>query len=157
MTLGDFKTIRHFTADEFEHVGGYEHVDEAVVRLADRIRHAYGRPLILKSAYRAPASNTDTGGAYKSQHLVGKALDLSPTHPDRAHYGALVMAALKHWCGGFGAYDDGHIHIDVRDTVVGARWIGLEGVSYGWTWDNLEQVIGRASGSQRSPGDGRAP
>lgn len=132
MTRGDFKTKRYFSPGEFDHLGGYEHVSDAAVVWADRVRHEYGRPLIITSAYR----EGDTG-----QHACGNALDLAPTHPDRTHYGELVVAAFRIWCGGFGVYDDGHIHGDVRDTVIGARWVTIEGTEYPWTWDNMEQAV----------------
>lgn len=155
MTSKDFTTVRHFSAGEFEHVGGYRLIDVDVVHLADRIRHAYGRPLIITSAYREPEKNTDTLGAAKSQHMFGMALDLKPVRLDRAYYGGLVMAAMRHWCAGFGVYDDGHIHIDVRPTIVGARWISIEGTQYAWSYHNLGQAIDHAIGSREPLGDGR--
>ena len=44
----------------------------------ERIRAAGGRPIVIGSAYRTPAYNRRVGGARKSQHMEGRALDLYP-------------------------------------------------------------------------------
>ena len=51
----------------------------ALGRVFERIRAAAGnRPLTVLSAYRTPTHNAKVGGAKRSQHVVGRALDLRP-------------------------------------------------------------------------------
>ncbi len=144
MTHDDFQRIDHFIPDEFARLGGYEHIDFEVVKLADQIREDYGRPLIVTRAFTEPEANADGGGVKQSRHLTGQALDLVTTRPDRAHYCQLVMSALRFWCGALGVYDDGHIHIDIRSGARGSRWIVIDETTYQWTYDNLKTVIDRS-------------
>ena len=132
MTIDDFRDIEYFTPGEFDHLGGYENVDASVVRLADSIRLMYERPLFITSAYR----KGDTG-----QHGRGLALDLAPTHPDKAHYPELVTAAFRVRCGGLGIYDDDHIHIDIRAGAIGSRWVVIDKESIPWTWANINKCL----------------
>lgn len=90
----------------------------------EAIRSACGDvPITIKSAYRTPAHNKAVGGAPKSQHMEGRALDLATpagfTNIElhrRIHQVALNVADLK----GIGLYDWG-CHIDIRpsDSIVG--------------------------------------
>lgn len=80
--------VRHFSAEEL-----LVHTEEPenalptprmlvnimpTVIVADRIRDKLGVPLIVTSAYRAPAYNRLVGGGTKSQHQLFTALDLVP-------------------------------------------------------------------------------
>ena len=44
------------------------------------IRHAYGKPLIVTSGYRSPEFNKSIGGAPRSSHLTGAAIDIAAPH-----------------------------------------------------------------------------
>ena len=48
---------------------------ESLKRL-QTLRHLYGKPLILTSAYRDPNHNRRVGGATNSQHVAGRAFDI---------------------------------------------------------------------------------
>ena len=43
----------------------------------DTLRAAYGRPIRITSGWRCPAHNRAVGGAEKSFHLIGRAVDIS--------------------------------------------------------------------------------
>ena len=47
-----------------------------VVTIAQPLREAFGKPVRINSGYRGPALNKAVGGASKSQHCNGEALDL---------------------------------------------------------------------------------
>ena len=48
------------------------------------LRILWGGPLIAISGYRSPAHNAEVGGAQASQHMLGKAADVTPADVDWA-------------------------------------------------------------------------
>lgn len=52
---------------------------EAFVARLERLRGAYGRPLIVTSGPRCPEYNQKIGGAADSDHLTGEGADLACT------------------------------------------------------------------------------
>ena len=51
--------------------------EEALVReVLDPLREAYGKPIVVNSAYRCPKHNKEVGGVNGSQHLRGEAADI---------------------------------------------------------------------------------
>lgn len=83
----------------------------------ERIRELCGFPLIVNSGYRTAVYNDRIGGAAKSQHVEGRALDLCPSPNTKPNRQKLKLAAYK-------ARDEGlftgiaiypsFVHIDVR-------------------------------------------
>lgn len=49
---------------------------DQLIQCLDIIRHAYGRPLIISSAYRPAAINAAVGGAKQSAHMMCQAADI---------------------------------------------------------------------------------
>ena len=45
------------------------------------LREAWGGPLVVVSGLRSPQANREAGGARRSQHMLGTALDLRPADP----------------------------------------------------------------------------
>ena len=92
----------------------------ATALYADLIRHEYGHPLRVISAYRSPQYNASLPNASPvSQHLQFRALDLMPI--GRADIRRLHEIAVDirtrgplRWSGGIGVYESGFIHIDNR-------------------------------------------
>ena len=86
------------------------------------LRDYLGESLHINSAYRSPAYNTKIGGAKNSQHLLGKASDLtckSKTPKQLASIIEKLIMAKKMKQGGLGIYP-GFVHYDIRGTK--ARW-----------------------------------
>jgi len=74
------------------------------------------RPLIIGSAYRTPKWNRRYGGAIKSQHLEGCALDIrrpSKQEVQKFCQKAKAFANNDERVGGLGWYSWG-VHIDIR-------------------------------------------
>jgi uncharacterized protein YcbK (DUF882 family) len=80
-----------------------------------------GVPLHINSGYRCPSYNARIGGAKQSQHMSGKAADLSgrSVSPAKIAQHAEMIPGFKH--GGIGRYKH-FTHVDIRDGA--ARWNG---------------------------------
>ena len=96
-----------------------------VQKLAEQLqvlRDYLGEPLHINSAYRTPAYNKKVGGKPESQHMIGKAADITCKSKSPKQLKAIIerlIKAKKLWFGGVGLYP-GFVHVDIRTTV--ARW-----------------------------------
>lgn len=86
------------------------------------IRDELNEPLHVNSGYRTPSWNKRVGGVASSQHLLGKAADLtckskSPRQLAKIIEGLIKEGKIKQ--GGLGIYP-GFVHYDIRG--VRARW-----------------------------------
>ncbi len=89
-----------------------------LLHLLNRIRQAWGRPIIVNSAYRSPEHNRAVGGVVNSYHVLGLAADIRPEHSeDLADLQDLCLDLNDH--GGVGLYNT-FVHVDARG--VKARW-----------------------------------
>ena len=68
----------------------------------------------VKSGRRSKASNRKARGAKKSQHLLGKALDLDVSRLSNAQKSQLLSDLASYGIKGIGIYDNNNIHIDAR-------------------------------------------
>lgn len=91
-------------------------IDYLQVQRLQKLRDAYGDPLIVHSAYRCPKHNAAIGGTKNSYHMKGKATDF---HIKRWGLQAIKDAVFKLWDGGgIGMYST-FIH---TDTGPKRRW-----------------------------------
>jgi uncharacterized protein YcbK (DUF882 family) len=105
---------------------------DRAIRLAvcfEAIRKGCGnRPITVISAYRTKTWNKRIGGANKSQHLEGRALDLRPPNilPIRSFYDLILYLTKYYPIRGIGLYRT-FVHIDTRETPTGAlvQWHGV--------------------------------
>jgi len=91
-------------------------IDPALITMVEEIARRFGRPLVITSGYRSPSRNTKAGGAKYSQHMLGKAVDISGgglTNNDRLQ---LVAIASSVGIKGIGVYNGGSLHFDNRDS-----------------------------------------
>lgn len=99
--------------------------------VADELRHQYGKPVSVTSAYRSPAYNRAVGGEPASFHMQNLALDLSVPEPKKFRAIAASMRGKSFklpgnggsfvWKGGIGLYST-FVHIDARG--YDANWTG---------------------------------
>mgnify|MGYP003530709418 CR=1 FL=1 len=75
------------------------------------LQEVWGEPLTVISGYRGKARNKKAGGAKKSQHIHGNAVDIDVSSWSIKKRQKFIMAARKAGFGGIGTYDDS-IHID---------------------------------------------
>ncbi len=111
---------KHFSTEELAcRCGcGQMIVDPMLIGVLEFIRARFMRPVTVYSGNRCPAHNAECGGAQDSQHLYGKAADISVSEID---LGSIVTAAEQAGAYGIGLYlDQGFVHVDVRGYP--ARW-----------------------------------
>jgi uncharacterized protein YcbK (DUF882 family) len=82
-----------------------------VFELLEKLRAEAGVPLKINSAYRCEKHNKKVGGAPKSQHLLGSAVDISAKNIDRFR---LADLARKHFK--FVKVYETFVHMDLRLT-----------------------------------------
>lgn len=114
--------IKHFRATEIVHPGKGFPTESmwpnvlGALRLADKIREAWGSPIRVVSGYRSPEYNAQIGGAKQSMHMEFRALDIQPVKGEMSKF-VETCAKLVHderQSGvnvGFGMYDT-FCHID---------------------------------------------
>lgn len=70
-------TIKYFKKSEFVcRCGcGADQMEETLIRVADRTREHFGRPITVTSGRRCEKHNAKVGGVSNSRHLSGKAMD----------------------------------------------------------------------------------
>jgi uncharacterized protein YcbK (DUF882 family) len=86
------------------------------------LRDELDEPIRLNSGYRTPEYNKKIGGAKNSQHLLGKAADITVKSKIPKQLAAVIeklIAQGKMRQGGIGVYK-GFVHYDVRGRK--ARW-----------------------------------
>lgn len=130
--LIDKERIRYFTAKEVllhRRWGTHENPQKASVPLtnilpslliAEAVRKALRKPLLVLSGYRNPAYNELVGGSETSEHVEFKALDLAPASglkedlEEMRRLASIIVELTRSmgWNVGLIHYDN-FIHIDV--------------------------------------------
>jgi len=121
-----FKASENFAYREFKTKGMQtpslqNHVirlDRELVTACQEVRRRVG-PVTILSAYRDPGHNRKIGGATRSQHLFGKAIDMDRGSMARVDE-ATARAAGFNGIGMLSRGDPAVIHMDVRATPT--RW-----------------------------------
>jgi uncharacterized protein YcbK (DUF882 family) len=113
--MGDLSP--HFSRHEFDSRDGSLPDDETLYRLVAHLEAlrciAGSNPLRIVSGYRTPEHNAAVGGARRSRHMVGDAVDLE--------YGAVrVTHAEQAGFTGIGSRNIYATHVDLRPRP--ARW-----------------------------------
>lgn len=95
--------------------------------ILEKLREQLKAPIKIGSGYRDPAYNAAIGGARASQHMAGRAADITVKGVSAAKVHATVLRLYNEKklpaLGGLGQYP-GFIHVDVRPTNRLVRWGG---------------------------------
>ena len=125
------KLTNNFTKSEFDCKSGEEmplEVLENVKLLAiqlQKIREYVGKPIRINSAYRSEAHNEAIGGVKTSQHILGKAADITIDTFTPDEVVSIIENMLTNemlggfYIGGLGSYNT-FTHVDIREKK--ARW-----------------------------------
>lgn len=138
---------KYYTSKELGEVGFDERMNPEVGALLDRITENFGKKLTINSAFRDPEKNKKAGGASKSQHMHGNAIDISTKGMTRPEVSKLISEAVANGASGVGVYENA-VHFDVRPTGEGSG-ISTWGPSYKsdsfpeWAWAPVEQGMSR--------------
>lgn len=114
--MGDLS--KHFSRREFEcRCGcGYGQPHPRLVNRLEALRTRIGgKPLAIVSGLRCPPHNRAVGGASRSRHQSGEAVDIPAN---------LVRPGTARAAGftGIGTKDGWVVHVDVRDTKEPVEW-----------------------------------
>lgn len=94
-----------------------------------RLQEEFGKPLTITSGVRDPVENIQRGGAKKSQHIHGNAIDIAIPGASAAETARLINTASGVGFTGIGGYRPGKIHVDVGGTRVWGPSYGKESIS----------------------------
>ena len=116
--MGDL--CEYFSRSEFEcSCGcGFDTVDIETLKVLEDVRHHFGRPVVINSACRCSSYNKEIGGSNKSQHVLGRAVDIVVSGIDACDVSNYLEHTYPHKYG-IGVYPN-FTHIDTRKKR--ARW-----------------------------------
>jgi uncharacterized protein YcbK (DUF882 family) len=131
--MGDLSA--NFSRAEFaDKVTGECDVRPELILALEQLRMLAGKAIHINSGYRSPATNAAAGGVGHSQHMEGRAADISIKivgGPPEAWLNTFQLFVLAEQVegfrnGGIGIYPGSNfIHVDVRDGR--ARWARVNG------------------------------
>jgi len=111
-------SIKYFTRDEpyiacpCGRCGGFPvEPAEKLMRLADAVREAAGKPMVPTSTVRCKTHNAEVGGVWNSRHLLGHAMDFRiPGLPAAEVLSIVRQQKNVVYCY---AIDAQHVHMDI--------------------------------------------
>ena len=122
------KLTENFTREEFDCRDGTKVPAELmpnITKLAGQLqilRDNLGESIYINSGYRSPAYNKRIGGVSNSQHVLGKAADITCKSKTPKQLAAFIEKLISQGVvkfGGIGVYP-GFVHVDIRSGK--ARW-----------------------------------
>jgi uncharacterized protein YcbK (DUF882 family) len=130
----------HFRVEEFASHDGEAYpvawIQPRLIPLClvlETVREVFDRPMVIISGYRSPSHNAKVGGAKQSQHMEGRAADITIVNVAPADVHATILelynAGKLPQLGGLGVYP-GWVHVDIRERVPAdhlAQWSGTSG------------------------------
>lgn len=77
-TGDDIQFTENFNSREFECPESEEHkISKDLISRLQKLRNAYGKSITITSGYRSKAYNAKIGGVENSQHVLGRAVDIT--------------------------------------------------------------------------------
>ena len=119
---------KNFSIEEFNCNDGSEmpiNIYYNMVKVANQLqilRNYLGKPIQINSAWRSEEYNASVGGVKDSQHIMGRAADITVKGFDPVAVYTTIELLIENGNmlqGGLGLYDS-FVHYDIRGTK--ARW-----------------------------------
>lgn len=108
------KVSKHFNREEFKcPCCDFSVVDVELLRLLERVREHFKKPVTINSACRCNEHNINVGGSIGSKHKLGIAADIVVKDIDPKDVYAFLDRHLPNTLG-LGNYDT-FTHVDVRE------------------------------------------
>lgn len=121
--VSKYFTVQEVTNGDRRRIPSSDDIKQNIFHLAselDKVREAWGSPIIVTSWYRPPAINRAVGGVSNSQHISGKAVDIKPSNGKLYEFQDwLDKIGWQNKALGYGA-KKGFVHLDLR--VGNIRW-----------------------------------
>ena len=122
--MNDIQISKNFNLKEFQCKGtGQVKIHEKLLELLQELRDTLEQPIIINSGYRSKEHNKKVGGAKRSQHLEGTAVDISLRNldmnaKDLASRVQLIADDLGIGRNNLGlGYANTFLHVDVRGLI----------------------------------------
>jgi uncharacterized protein YcbK (DUF882 family) len=87
-------------------------MNETLIRVADRVREHFGKPITVSSGRRCANHNARVGGVANSRHLSGKAMDFCVSGKSASQ--VLEYVQKQPEIRYAYAIDDSYVHMDVN-------------------------------------------
>lgn len=98
-------------------------INPLLIQALNRVREAFGKPIVVTSGFRCLMHNAIVGGAKNSQHLLGTGVDIKPVSGGKEELQRLYdLCILEDAFTGIG--DGRHrnfVHLDVRAVKPGVK------------------------------------
>ena len=119
--MNDIQISKNFNLKEFQCKStGQVKIHEKLLELLQELRDTLDKPVIINSGYRSKKHNEKVGGAKRSQHLKGTAVDISLRNLDYSAKELSIFVKNVAEDIGVGAeslglgYANTFLHVDVR-------------------------------------------
>ena len=113
------------------------------------LQQAWGRELPIVSGFRGAARNKKAGGAKKSQHLHGNAVDIDVSNLSTAEKIKLIRMASEQGFTGIGVYGKNSLHLDYGGRRAWGPTYHKDSVP-GWAKEVIAEHMGRGGAIRRS-------
>jgi uncharacterized protein YcbK (DUF882 family) len=122
--MGDLSA--HFSRSELQcRCCGRLQIDSRLLDGLEKLRAQAGTPVVIHAGYRCPEHNAAVGGVPRSEHTLGLAADIALPGLSLQRMYELALEVPQFAQGGIGVYDEGFLHVDVREHR--ARWARVSG------------------------------
>lgn len=113
----------------------------------EKTQQDFGKEFNIVSAYRSPKRNKKAGGAKKSQHMHGNAIDIDVSGLSKAERLDLIKTASANGFTGIGVYNNS-LHFDVGGRRAWGPSYKSDSIP-GWAKDTIGQHLGGKIGGSR--------